>query len=229
MADRKISLSQAELDKLMGVESDAVVDETLLSTGEREQVKIICSQNDIDSFTKIMSKFCQTFKELLNAEFGEPRLRKLNISTVELIKACDFASEIVMPAYLYKVTLNGQFVIIKLDAFLYCALSGVSIDRKLKPNKFQYKVLETVVLPIMIKAFFETVGYEFDLSQVSIESIANEDFKDLEEIKNDKTGVLTVINWNENYSSFGVEKVFISKQLFAEIKDKKWLISQSVI
>lgn len=226
MADRKISLSQAELDKLMGVDSGvAEVDESTISSGEREQVKIICSQNDIDSFTKVMSRFCEKFKELLKNEFGEPRLRKLNISTVELIKACDFASEVVLPAFIYKITLDGNFVIIKLDAFLYCALSGVAIDRRLKPNEFQYRVLEKVVLPIMLKAFFDTVGYDFDMSRVSVESIASEDFKNLEEIKNDKTGVLTVINWNEDYSSFGVEKIFISKQLFAEIKNKKWLIS----
>lgn len=226
MADRKISLSQAELDKLMGVDSGvAEVDESTISSGEREQVKIICSQNDIDSFTKVMSRFCEKFKELLKNEFGEPRLRKLNISTVELIKACDFASEVVLPAFIYKITLDGNFVIIKLDSFLYCALSGVAIDRRLKPNKFQYRVLEKVVLPIMLKAFFDTVGYDFDMSGVSVESIASEDFKNLEEIKNDKTGVLTVINWNEDYSSFGVEKIFISKQLFAEIKNKKWLIS----
>jgi len=217
MAENNVALSQSEIDKLLGKnfnyeEKNVKPAETIR---KRSAVKEIASAQQLESVKDRMKQIIDSFRGALKESFDESDSRKINITNVELINAEDFENELLYPNFIYKIECKSGIIFIKLDNHLFCALANVSFDRTLKPNKFQAVVLQEEVVPLLVSALLENLSSDDD--SVNITLIEDNKLKECPEIKSNDTGVLVSINWNENFKSFGVEKIYFCKEMYKNI------------
>ncbi|MBQ0052419.1 MAG: hypothetical protein KBT11_10220 [Treponema sp.] len=209
MENNNVSLSQDEVDKLLGIISHP--DDSNQNKVEKNyNCEKIFSETELDFMRKDFAGFNTTFLDALKAKFGEPTIRKLTLTAVDQICTEEFFDTVSGNDFLYKVSLNGANVFLKLDSFLFGALSGLRLDPRHKINLFQSEVIRHFVVAIMA----ETVEKRQE-GKVQVESLFQ---KDTKPYANNECGIGLTINWNENLLSFGVEKIFISKEFFQALK-----------
>lgn len=225
MSENTIKLAQSEIDRLLGKNTDAVKKELKVDDVkiERSRVEPILSEKGLAGFDKLMKSVVQEFILDIKNRYSEKVDRRLAVVKTELINAADFEAEITYPAFIYKVDVCGAVAFFKLDSFLFCALSGIPFDGRIKINSFQQTVLKNEIVPLLVHAVLNCFGSTVSREAINVSIINDSEFNADEKIKKNETGLLTVINWNEGFKSFGVEKIFLSKEILGLIKKTKLL------
>ncbi|MBP5284144.1 MAG: hypothetical protein J6Y93_05710 [Treponema sp.] len=225
MSENTIKLAQAEIDRLLGKNTDALKKELKVDDikVERSVVKNILTEKGMDGFDSLMKSVIGEFSLDIKNRYASVRDRKIIVAKTELINAADFEAELTYPAFIYKVDICGAIAFIKLDSFLFCALSGIPFDGRIKINEFQQIVLKNEIIPLLMHAVLNCFGSTVSRDVMKISIIDEKSFKSDEKIKKNETGVLAIINWNENFKSFGVEKIWLSQEFLGLIKKTKLL------
>ena len=140
MENNQVALSQAEVDKLLGIKTDSPSE----TKKEKKSYKIkeFLSAQQIEEIRGICKSVYKRFKLDLRSKFGEPKIRKLTLTSLEQANVNEFFDSISENDFLYAVTFGNASAFIKLDTFLFGALSGMTIDTKHKINFFQSEVLK---------------------------------------------------------------------------------------
>ena len=173
MANEKVALSQDEVDKLMGlIPADSPAPK---SKKKLYKIDSFLNEQQFSELREVCKNVYKYFKLSLRKKFGEPKIRKLTITSLDHQNINEFFDSVTDNDFIYEAKFGRAKAYIKLDSFLFGALSGMKIDTKHKINVFQSEVLNS--------------------------------------FRKGKTGVCVSINWNENLRSFGIEKVFLSKEL----------------
>ena len=137
------------------------------------------------------------------------------MTAAEEISSEEFFDSLTKNDFVYRLSLNGANLFVKLDSFLYGALSGLVIDPLHKINFFQSEVLRHFVIAILAKCNEKKNSLE---AEIKVENMFEKTF---EQFSSEKTGVVLSINWNENLRSFGIEKFFITQEFLKEVKNLK--------
>lgn len=137
------------------------------------------------------------------------------MTAAEEISSEEFFDSLTKNDFVYRLSLNGANLFVKLDSFLYGALSGLVIDPLHKINFFQSEVLRHFVIAILAKCIETKNNLE---TEIKVENMFEKTF---EQFSSEKTGVVLSINWNENLRSFGIEKFFITQEFLKEVKNLK--------
>lgn len=208
MENNEISLSQSEVDKLLGLTSKS---EEKPVQKKNYSTKKAFSDAGIEKIKGIAISYHDDFLKALKEKFGEPKIRKLSITAIDQICSEEFFDSVTSNDFLYKLNFEGKNLFIKLDPFLFGALSGMVIDPKHKINFFQSEVLRHFVVAILTKCIEEKNSLS---SEIQIENLYE---KSTKEYVNNKTGIMMTISWNENLRSLGVEKIFITPEFMKNI------------
>lgn len=211
--ENSIAISQDEVDKLFGIISQ---DAKTKSSAEEKKYKrpSFFKPEEIETVKKHCSEMNLEFEAALKNKFGAPKIRRLILTNAEEITAGEFFDSLTKNDFLYRLSLNGANLFIKLDSFLYGALSGLVIDPMHKINFFQTEVLRHFVIAILAKCIEKK--YSLKESQIKIENMFE---KSPEQYSDEHSGIAMSINWNENLRSFGIEKLFETREFLNEIKN----------
>lgn len=211
--ENSIAISQDEVDKLFGIISQ---DAKTKSSAEEKKYKRpnFFKPEEIETVKKHCSDMNLEFEAALKNKFGAPKIRRLILTNAEEITAGEFFDSLTKNDFLYRLSLNGANLFIKLDSFLYGALSGLVIDPMHKINFFQTEVLRHFVIAILAKCIEKK--YSLKESQIKIENMFE---KSSEQYSDEHSGIAMSINWNENLRSFGIEKLFETREFLNEIKN----------
>ena len=210
MENNQVALSQAEVDKLLGIKTDSPSE----TKKEKKSYKIkeFLSAQQIEEIRGICKSVYKRFKLDLRSKFGEPKIRKLTLTSLEQANVNEFFDSISENDFLYAVTFGNASAFIKLDTFLFGALSGMTIDTKHKINFFQSEVLKEFVVQFLADSFARQFN---EKSEPVVKSLFEQDKKPF---RSGKTGLLLTISWNENLRSFGIEKIFLTQDLIKDLR-----------
>lgn len=213
--ENSIAISQDEVDKLFGIISQ---DAKTKSSAEEKKYKRpnFFKADEIEIVKKQCSELNLDFEKALKDKFGAPKIRKLILTNAEEITAEEFFDSLTKNDFLYRLSLNGANLFIKLDSFLYGALSGLVIDPMHKINFFQTEVLRHFVIAILAKCIEKKYG--LNEGEIKVENMFE---KSPAQYSNKQSGIAMSINWNENLRSFGIEKLFETREFMREIKNTK--------
>ena len=207
MENNHVALSQAEVDKLLGLSGASKPSSQAKKEKKSYKIKEFLSSEQLEEVREVCKNVYKHFKLDLRAKFGEPKIRKLTLTSLEHANINEFFDTISENDFLYEVSFGKGKAFIKLDTFLFGALSGMTIDTKHKINFFQSEVLREFVVNFLAGSFARQLS---EKSQPEITSLFEQDKKPF---RTGKTGLSLTINWNENLRSFGIEKIFLTKEL----------------
>ena len=210
MENNQVALSQSEVDKLLGIQRDSKPSEPVAK--KQYKVKNFLSEaqlNEVRDMCKLVYKY---FKLSLRKKFGEPKIRKLTITSLEQQNIDEFFDTLTDNDFVYEAKFGKAKAYIKFDSFLFGALSGMTIDTKHKINYFQSEVLKDFVAQFLLEGFARQLKKN---CKTELKSIYNEN---KESFKTGKTGLCVAINWNENLRSFGIEKIFLTKEVIGKFR-----------
>lgn len=205
MANDNVALSQDEVDRLLGLSSNSEPAQKV----EKKQYKVetFLSEQQLSELREVCKSVYKYFKLSLRKKFGEPKIRKLTITSLEHQNVNEFFDSLNDNDFIYEAKFGRAKAYIKLDSFLFGALSGMKVDTKHKINAFQAEVLKEFVARFLVEGF----ARQLDKShKIGINSLIE---KSKKSYCKGKTGICVAINWNENLHSFGIEKIFLSKEL----------------
>ena len=210
MENNQVALSQAEVDKLLGIKTES----KSVAKVEKKQYKVerFLTEKQIEDIRGICKNVYKHFKIDLRAKFGEPKIRKLTLTALEQINIDEFFDSVSDNDFLYKVSFGKNTAFIKLDSFLFGALSGMTIDTKHKINFFQSEVLKEFVVQFLAGSFARQFN---EKSEPAVTSLFEQEKKPF---CTGKTGLCLTINWNENLRSFGIEKIFLTKEAVEKLR-----------
>ena len=209
MENNTVALSQAEVDKIMGVKSNS---DSPAIEKKHYNVENFLSAKQLEEIQSVCKSAYKFFKLALRERFGEPKIRKLTISSISEQNIDEFFDGITDNDFLYHAKFNEASAYIKLDSFLFRTLSGMPIDTKHKINFFQTEVLREFVASYLIEGIARQISEECDFDIISLYGQEKSPFC------TGKTGVCVTINWNENLRSFGIEKIFLTKELIVSLR-----------
>ncbi len=209
--ENNIAISQEEVDKLFGIISQDNKSKANQAKKKYKYQKIL-KDIEIELIKKGCNALNKDFEVALKEKFGAPRIRRLILTGAEEISSEEFFDSLTKNDFTYKLSVNGASLFIKLDSFLYGALSGLVIDPLHKINFFQSEVLRHFVIAILAKCIEKKNKFE---TEIKVENMFEKSF---DEYSADKTGIVLSINWNENLRSFGIEKFFLTQEFLKEIK-----------
>lgn len=206
----QVALSQSEVDKLLGLSSDSSASPKI----EKKQYKIehFLSEQQLEEISGVCKSVYKHFKLSLRNKFGEPRIRKLTISSLEEQNIDEFFDSLTENDFIYEAKFGNAQAFIKFDSFLFGALSGMTIDTKHKINFFQSEVLKEFVAVFLAEGFARQLKESVSIEVISLFEQEKKPFQ------TGKTGVCVSINWNENLRSFGIEKIFLTKELVGSLR-----------
>ncbi|MCR4822847.1 MAG: hypothetical protein K5873_08275 [Treponema sp.] len=213
MENNQVALSQAEVDKLLGIDSEN--SSTAVKAKKNYKVNKFLSEEELSEIQEICKSAYKHFKLDLRNKFGEPKIRKLTITALDQSNIDEFFDTLSDNDFIYELEFAKAKAYVKLDSFLFGALSGLAIDTKHKINFFQSQVLKDFVVSYLAQAFNRQLKEE---TQVKITSLYDQDKKPY---ATGKTGLLLTINWNENLRSFGIEKIFLTKEVVESFRALK--------
>ena len=205
--ENNIAISQEEVDKLFGIISQD--DKSKATQAEKKyNYQKILKDEEIEIIKNGCAALNKDFEVALKNKFGAPRIRKLILTAAEEISSEEFFDSLTKNDFVYRLSLNGASLFVKLDSFLYGALSGLVIDPL-------HEVLRHFVIAILAKCIEKKDNLE---TEIKVENMFEKTF---EHFSSEKTGVVLSINWNENLRSFGIEKFFITQEFLKEVKNLK--------
>lgn len=210
MANNQVALSQDEVDKLLGIKSES--ESSKQQPQKQYEVNHFLSEQQFEEIRAVCKTVYKYFKLSLREKFGEPKIRKLTIAALEEQNIDEFFDALTENDFIYQAEFGGAKAYIKLDSFLFGALSGMTIDTKHKINVFQSEVLKDFVAQFLVEGFARQLR---ESAQTSIVSLLGADKAPL---CTGETGLSVNIRWNENLRSFGIEKLFLSKQLIEQFR-----------
>ncbi|MBR1404287.1 MAG: hypothetical protein IJ558_08900 [Treponema sp.] len=203
MAEHGVSLSQDEVDKLLGITTrthdSPIIEKKVYRT------KHIYSEAQIKEFRSLCKGAYVRFRKALRKKFGEPKVRKMPITSIDHMNIDEFFDIANSNEFLYEISFGDTKCYIKLDSFLFGALSGLTIDTKHKINRFQSEVLKDFV----IKLFADSLAARIHTKTPEITPLFE---KDKSVYYSGQTGLCVTVKWNENLRSFGIEKLFLTKE-----------------
>ncbi|WP_296333819.1 hypothetical protein [uncultured Treponema sp.] len=204
MENNTVALSQAEVDKLLGIQT-----ENASKPIEKKHYPLnpFLSEKQKEELLSVCKSVYKYFKLALREKFGEPKIRKLTVKSMEEQNVDEFFDRLTDNDFIYHAQFGDASAYIKFDSFLFGALSGMNIDTKHKINFFQSEVLEEFVATFLAAGFARQISDECDYDIISLYGQEKTPFQ------TGKTGVAVTINWNENLRSFGIEKIFLTKEL----------------
>lgn len=212
--ENNIAISQEEVDKLFGIISQD--DKSKATQAEKKyNYQKILKDEELEIVKNGCAALNKDFEIALKNKFGAPKIRKLILTAAEEISSEEFFDSLTKNDFVYRLSLNGANLFVKLDSFLYGALSGLVIDPLHKINFFQSEVLRHFVIAILAKCIETKNNLE---TEIKVENMFEKTF---EQFSSEKTGVVLSINWNENLRSFGIEKFFITQEFLKEVKNLK--------
>lgn len=205
MANDTVALSQDEVDKLLGLASGSESSQKI----EKKEYKLepFLSDQQFSELGEVCKSVYKYFKLSLRKKIGEPKIRKLTITSLAHQNVDEFFDSITDNDFVYEAKFGKAKMYVKLDSFLFGALSGMKVDTKHKINFFQSEVLKEFVAVFFVEGFARQLKKEV---KIEINSLLEKSKKSFQK---GRTGVCVAINWNENLRSFGIEKVFLSKEL----------------
>ena len=207
MENNHVALSQAEVDRLLGLTVTSEPSSQAKKEKKSYKIKEFLSAEQLEEVREVCKNVYKHFKLDLRAKFGEPKIRKLTLTSLEHANINEFLDTISENDFLYEVIFAKGKAFIKLDTFLFGALSGIAIDTKHKINFFQAEVLKEFVVNFLAVSFARQLK---ENTETEVNSLFEQDKKPF---RTGKTGLSLTINWNENLRSFGIEKIFLSKEL----------------
>ena len=210
MANDKVALSQDEVDKLLGLTSNTQASPKIEK--KHYDLDAFLSDEQFSKLGEVCKNVYKYFKLSLRKRFGEPKIRKLTITSLEHQNVNEFFDSLTENDFIYEAKFGKAKAIIKLDSFLFCALSGIKIDTKHKINVFQSEVLKDFVANFLVEGFARQLNGK---PKTELKSISE---KNKKSFGKSKTGICVSINWNENLRSFGIEKIFLSKELIESMR-----------
>ncbi|WP_294429480.1 hypothetical protein [uncultured Treponema sp.] len=210
MANDKVALSQDEVDKLMGIKSDSSV--PLQKVNKQYKLTPFLSEQQIQEINSVCKNVYKFFKFSLRKKIGEPKIRKLTIKSITEQNMDEFFDSLSDNDFIYEAKIGRTKAYIKLDSFLFTALAGLKIAPSQKINYFQSEVLKDFVAELFVEGFARQCEKK---SKTSITSLLD---KDRKSYKKGKTGLCITINWNENLHSFGIEKIFLTKEMIKSFR-----------
>ncbi len=216
MNANNVSLSQAELDKLLGISSKKEQKKSASPTHSKKNYKTepILTEEELTALQKKFSAILTAFKKNLKKEAGEPAKRILKLTAVENQNIDQFFDTTDPNDFLYKVTFGKTFCIIKLDRFLFSALAGLPVDTMSETNIFQSIALSLTVVTVLADILKKESGMTSESKSLPLTK------SDTQKLKTGRTGLSVSFNWNENLRSFGIEKIFLSKQIAKKLLQK---------
>lgn len=203
----QVALSQAEVDKLMGLSDGPAASKK--NAGKQYKVNKFLSERQFEEITAVCKAVYKHFKLSLRKRFGEPKIRRLTITSLAEQNVDEFFDSLSDNDFVYEVRIGGASALIKFDSFLFAALSGMAIDTKHKINLFQSEVLKDFVALSLAEGFARQLG-EPEARSIEINSLYD---KEKSPFRTGETGVCVTISWNENLRSFGIEKIFLTEGL----------------
>ena len=210
MANDKVALSQDEVDKLLGINPDSSTPSH--KETKHYKIKSFLSPLQIQEISSVCKNVYKFFKISLRKKIGEPKIRKLTIKSLQEQNINEFFDTISENDFIYEAHFGRAKAYIKLDSFLFAALAGLKIDPKQKINFFQSEVLKDFVASLFIEGFARQMEKKPKTKIISIFQ------KDKKFFQKGKTGLCITINWNENLHSFGIEKIFLSKEFITSLR-----------
>ena len=210
MANDNVSLSQAEVDKLLGLTSGSEPSQKI----EKKTYKVdsFLSEQQFSELREVCKSVYKFFKLSLRKKIGEPKIRKLTITSLAHQNVNEFFDSLTDNDFIYEAKFGRAKMYIKLDSFLFGALSGMKVDTNHKINFFQCEVLKEFVTVFFVEGFARQLK---KTPKIEINSLFEKNKKTYQK---GKTGVCVSINWNENLRSFGIEKIFLSKELIETMR-----------
>ena len=207
--EHKVALSQSEVDKLLGMDSGT-------SAPKREvkqyTTETFLSEEQVSQVMDVCTSVYKYFKLSLREKFGEPKIRKLMVKSAEQKNIDEFFDTLTDNDFIYQAKVDEADIFIKFDSFLFGALSGMTIDTKHKINFFQSEVLQEFVAEFLVEGFARQVSDEVDYDIISLYGQEKAPFC------TNETGLLITVNWNENLRSFGIEKIFLTKEFIKKLR-----------
>lgn len=210
MANEKVALSQDEVDKLLGLVSSAAPEQKV----EKKEYKVdsFLSEQQLSELREVCKSVYKYFKLSLRKKIGEPKIRKLTITSLSHQNINEFFDSLTDNDFVYEAKFGRAKAYIKLDSFLFGALAGMKIDTKHKINFFQSQVVKEFVACYLVEGFARQLEKS---PKIEINSLVE---KNKKSYRKGKTGICVAINWNENLHSFGIEKIFLSKELIEAMR-----------
>ena len=202
--ENSISLSQAEVDRLLGISAKS--DEKKEAQTFTRQT--IASDQEIEKFRAVMMSFTTKLRSHFKKMYSEPGIRKIVPSAIEQISRAEFMSHVDAKDFLFLVEINRFEVLLKLDSFLFCALSGITFNANTSSNRFQNETVRMMVAPIIIGNLLKAAD-RLTGSKVKINPLY--ELPKLEGLKTDTAGISATFTWNEGFKSLGVEKFFFQR------------------
>ena len=210
--ENKVALSQDEVDKLLGIKTE--VQNSSKIAKKEYKVDSFLSEQQITEVRSVCKSVYKYFKLALRDKFGEPKIRKLTVKSLDQQNIDEFFDTITENDFLYQAKIGDVAAFIKLDSFLFGALSGMTIDTKHRINFFQSEVLKEFVVQFLIEGFARQLS---DVKKSDCEIISLFE-KEKKPFQTGETGLCATINWNENLRSFGIEKIFLTKGLIEKLR-----------
>ncbi|MBR4373111.1 MAG: hypothetical protein IKO57_14295 [Treponema sp.] len=201
--ENNISLSQEEVDRLLGQHRESKIEIKPKKVYERVQ---IASDEEISKFEEIMQTFTNKMRMHLKKIFLEQGIRKLTPAKTEQMSQIEFMSQVTNTDFFFLVEINEFELLLKLDSFLFCALSGISFNVNHKTNLFQNEVLRNSVAPILVNDLLKSAN---KTAKIKITSLYNMPY--LDGLNTATPGICASFTWNEGFKSLGTEKFFFQK------------------
>lgn len=204
--ENNISLSQEEVDRLLGQHRESKIE--IKPKKVYERVKI-ATDEEIAKFDEILAAFTNKMRIHLKKIFLEQGIRKLTPSQTEQMSQIEFMSNVTASDFFFLIEINDFELFLKLDSFLFCALSGISFNINHKTNLFQNEVLRNSVAPILVHDLLKSAKKSDKENEVKITSLYNMPY--LDGLNTATPGICASFTWNEGFKSLGIEKLFFQK------------------
>ena len=204
-----VAISQDEVDKLLGITTKGSAPKVEKKT---YKVENFLSEDDFQQIRLVCKSTYKYFKISLKDKIGQPKIRKLIITALEETNADEFFDLLSDNDLAYQVKFQDASLFIKLDSSLFASLSGFSPEKKGKVNFFQSQVLKDYVVNLMAEGFQRQLEKDTDFQVIPLLD------QDKKPFQTGKTGLCVSINWNENLRSFGVEKIFLTKEIISSFR-----------
>lgn len=200
--ENSISLSQAEVDRLLGIASTEEAKPA--KTFRRET---IATPMEVAQLKSMMAEFAIKLRSHFKKVFDEPGVRKIMPSTIEQMCRAEFMEGVGERDFLFLVEIDGHEMLLKLDSFLFCALSGMSFNANNSSNRFQNETIRTMVAPLVVGNFLRAANRKD--AGVKINPLY--ELPKLEGLRTETAGVVASFTWNEGFKSLGIEKMFFQR------------------
>lgn len=214
MSSNSIALSQEELDRLFSKEPETSPTEEIKPEKKIDPRNIFLDEKQVESVKTKLSERIEDFREKICSIYSDTKNRKIFVTTIDQISLLDFYTSSQDHDFLFSMLFDGFPSLIKLDSHLFSALAKVDFDKRRETNLFQSEALKKLVVEhlaaSMIKGKEENIGSKVE----SLVTLSQENF-----IEN-SAGLLVSINWNEDFRSYGVEKLFIPKKTYNFLTEK---------